>query len=68
MDAAKVFEQLGTIVEYADFPIKQFDIYKAFKTLWCCGAANLIIDKKFALFKDKEAYLALMKEKLRQIG
>lgn len=66
-DAAKVFEQLGAIVEYADPPIKEFDTYKAFKTLWCCGAANLI-DKKFGACKDKEACLALMDNGLRQIA
>lgn len=66
-EAAKVFESLGAIVEYTDPPISQFDTYKAFKTLWSCGAANLM-DKKFSKYDNKEEIMSYLDPGLKQVA
>jgi len=39
-DAAQIFTSLGATVAFVEPPLSQYDMYKAFKTLWCTGAAN----------------------------
>lgn len=69
-NAVSVIEGLGATITYVDdnFPLAQFDLYKAFKTLWLSGAAHLLYRKMLTLGKTEDELKAFFDEGLFSIA